>query len=148
MAAALVGAPGASRVHEHAAHDPGGHGEEVGPVLPVHAPRIHESNVRLVHERSGLKALRHTIAAQAATRDLAQLVMNQRDEPRQRVLVPASPFQQKRRDVRNRWQTGPILRCRERVRVFATAFRLSKQEGRNGGENTGRPVNGGGSNHG
>ena len=35
----------------------------------------------------------------------------------------------------------------ERVRAFATAFRLSKHEERNGGENTDCPVNGGGSDH-
>ena len=104
MAAALVGAAGAGRVHEHAAHDPGGHGEKVGPVLPVHAPHINESKVRLVHERGSLKALRHAIAVQTSTRDLAQLVMNQRHETRQRVLVSASPFEQQRRDIRNRWQ--------------------------------------------
>ena len=95
----MLGVAGASRVHEHPAHDPRGHREKVKAVLPVHPPCVDEPEVRLVHERRRLEALCDTIATEASTGNLAQFVMHQRDEARQRVFVSASPRKQERRDI-------------------------------------------------
>ena len=43
-------------IHQDAAHERGGHGEEVGPVPPLDPALIDDLQVRFVDERTGAKA--------------------------------------------------------------------------------------------
>jgi hypothetical protein len=99
VAAAFVGSAGAGGIDEHPPHEPRRHGQEVRPVLPVHLPDVHQPQIGLVHERRGLQALRGSLVAQTPARNLAQLVVHERHQPRQRVIVALAPGEEKRGDV-------------------------------------------------
>jgi transposase len=79
----------------------------VDPVLPVHQAGIDQPQVGLVDERRRLQALAGMLAAQAATRDLPQLVVHERHKLAKCRIVAAPPRQQERRDVRGLvWNTA------------------------------------------
>ena len=91
--------PRARAVDENAPHDSCGHREKVDPVRPIHATHVDKPNVRLAHESRCLETLAGRFASHASCGDLAQLVMNERNELPERGFVAAAPGQQQRRDV-------------------------------------------------
>ena len=62
-AAALLVVPRPGEVDEHAAHQPGGHREEVRAILPLDAADIDQPKVDLVDERSGLEHVIGTLTS-------------------------------------------------------------------------------------
>ena len=79
-------------VDEDAAHQVGGDGEEVGAALPRHVLRVHQPEVRLVDERRGLERVTGALAPEVARRLEAQLLVDERDEPVERLPVTAPPL--------------------------------------------------------
>ena len=60
-------------VAEDAPHQPCGHGEEVRAILPVHAARFDQAQVRFVHECGGLQAVARPFAGHTGLGDPVQL---------------------------------------------------------------------------
>jgi hypothetical protein len=84
---------GAREIHKDAAHQPGGHREKVSAILPVHVLRIHQPQVRLVHESGGLEAVACSFAAHAPSGDPLQLLMDEGSQSSERGFVARSPCQ-------------------------------------------------------
>ena len=79
-AAALLVVARPREVDEHSAHQPGGHGKEVGTVLPLYAPDIDQPDVNLVHERRGLEHVVRTFAGHVPLCDALQLAVHEREQ--------------------------------------------------------------------
>ena len=82
-----------AEIDKDPAHQPGGHGEKVRPVLPVHVLRIRQPQVGLVYEGGGLKAIARSFAAHAPPSDALQLLMDKGSQSGERGLVARSPRQ-------------------------------------------------------
>src|SRR5262249_36511670 len=109
--AAALRIAAARMVDEDAAHRLSRDGEEVGAVLPVHAPVVDQAHVRLVDQRSGLQAVAGPLAFHVAVREAAKLVVHDRGQPGERALVAVAPGTQERTDVvPNRIASAPALR--------------------------------------
>jgi len=67
-------------VDQQAAHRLGCDCKEVCPVLPFHAVQIGQLDVRLVNERTAVERVALLLEPQAVVRDLAQLVVDEREE--------------------------------------------------------------------
>jgi hypothetical protein len=98
-AAALAGVPGARAIDEHAAHHPRGDGQELRPVLPVHAPLIDEAHVGFVHERGGLQRMSGPLPPQVRGGAAAQLGIDQTHGALTSVEVSCRPGVEELRDV-------------------------------------------------
>ena len=98
-AAALLAPLRACDVDEHAPHEPGRHGEEVGTILPVHLPGIDEPQVGFVDQRRGRQAVIRPLPPQASPCDPLQFLLDQRRQARERLLVSSPPLQQQIRDA-------------------------------------------------
>jgi hypothetical protein len=81
LAATLAGVFAAGLVNEDAAHRFGGRGEKVATAVPgLGLLRVHEPQIRLVNQCRGLQSLARLLLIQLRCRQLAQLVVNQRQE--------------------------------------------------------------------
>jgi hypothetical protein len=78
-------------VHEDVAHQSGGHGHEMGAVLPTDVLPVHQANKRFVHQGSCLKDMARTLTPEIPARQLTELCLHQRDEPVQGGIVPFPP---------------------------------------------------------
>ena len=69
-----------SQNDQDAPHDARCHGQEVSPILPLHALDFDEPEVGLVHERRGLNSLAGALVPHGALRDALQLFVNERNK--------------------------------------------------------------------
>jgi len=99
VTAALLVVPRAGMVHKDVPHDTGRHGQKMCAILPRDGFRVDQPEIGLVDERRGLKAVVDPLAPDVALRDAMQLLVNQRDEALQRILVSLSPFEQQAGDL-------------------------------------------------
>jgi hypothetical protein len=88
---ALVGAMTARVVDEDATHDAGGDREEMPAIGPLCARLVHESHIRLVHERRGAECVIGALPAELVVRDAAQIVVDDLEQPVARCAVTAPP---------------------------------------------------------
>jgi len=89
-------------VQENPAHQPRGDREKVRAVAPVDAPLIDELHIRLVDERGGLKHVIAPLAREMPRRDDAQLVVDERHQPVERLAVASLPLLQQLGNLRRR----------------------------------------------
>ena len=80
VAAALLRVLRARVVDEDATHHTSGHGEEMRAVLPRDRLPVDQTDIGFIDERRGLQAVPDALSRHAASRDLVQLLMNQRDQ--------------------------------------------------------------------
>ena len=104
-------------VHEDAPHQPRGHREEVGPVLPVDVLDVDQPEVGLVHQRRGLQAVPAALARQAAPRDPAQFIVYERNQLVEGGLIAFPPCEEQSGDLVGIVGNEPILRFSLRVRA-------------------------------
>ena len=71
-----------------------GHAHELGAVLPIGAVLVHQPEVGLVDQGGGLEGVAGPFVAHATARHAAQLPVNQRHKPLQRVLASELQFTQ------------------------------------------------------
>ena len=100
MSTALLIVARARVVHEDAAHHPRGHGEEVCAVVPCHCLAVAQADIGLVDEGRRLEAVPYALARHAASRDAMELLVDERDQLLEGVLVARSPSEQQSGDFR------------------------------------------------
>ena len=100
IAAALLSAPRTRVVDEDAPHHASGHREESARGRATPRPCASTSRtIRLVDERRRLEAVSRALARHAATRDLVELLMDERNQPLEGSLVALSPFKEQPGDL-------------------------------------------------
>src|SRR5271165_1778620 len=83
--------PGTRKIRQDAAHHPGGNGEKMSAILPIHRVDIHQAEVNLVDQGGGLQSVTRIFPSHAAVRQSVQLVFDHRSQLRQRPVVPGAP---------------------------------------------------------
>jgi hypothetical protein len=78
---ALGVAAGAGVIHQNAAHEPRADGEEMSAILPLYFLDIDEPQVSFVDECRGLQSMSEAFAGEAALGYLAQLRIDQCENP-------------------------------------------------------------------
>lgn len=89
--AALFGIPGAGRVDQDAPHQPAGHGEEVGAILPRHGTQVDQAKERLVDERRRLQRMTGALAAHVPASQPLQFSLDHRGELLEGLGAARSP---------------------------------------------------------
>jgi len=74
-------------VHQHAPHHRRRHGEEVAAVHPRRAVLVGQAHVGVVHQGGGVQGVAVALAAQLAVGNAAQLIVDERNQPVQRLAV-------------------------------------------------------------
>src|SRR5579864_4567027 len=77
----------------------------MSPILPLHAPYIHQPEVRLVDQRGRLDGVLRALVVQMPPRNPVQFGICQVDDLPDGCRVPGAPGSQKFRDLR-RWRRG------------------------------------------
>jgi hypothetical protein len=91
-------------IDEDAAHRLRRNGQEMSTVLPVHALVINETHVGFVDQCCRLQAVAGAFTSHVVTRQSSELVVHDRHQPGERVLVSAAPRTEQRADfVPNRF---------------------------------------------
>ena len=67
--------------------------------LPLHAARADEPQIGFIDQPRGLQRMPGALAMQAAPRDRAQLAIDEGDQPFERRLVAAAPFEEQLGDA-------------------------------------------------
>ena len=96
-------------VHEDAPHHASGHREEMRAVLPLDVFGVDQPQIRLVDERRRLKAVPGTLSCHAASRDLVELPVDERNQSVEGGLVALPPFQKQPGDLRGVVRNAAIL---------------------------------------
>jgi hypothetical protein len=105
-AAALAGLFAAGVIDEYTPHRFGGGSEEVAAVGELYFPRLtsgarHQTEIRLMHQRSGVERVAVRFVRHVPGRQLAQLVVNKRQQLRRGVRAPRVNGGQNARDFRH-----------------------------------------------
>jgi hypothetical protein len=87
----LLVTAGASKVDQNAAHQLGGHGKKMRPILPIYLSAVYEPQVHLVYERGSLESVARSLPGHIALRYPVQLVIDKRREFFQSFLITGGP---------------------------------------------------------
>jgi hypothetical protein len=80
-------------VHENAPHDASGNRQEMRAVLPRNIFGVDQTQVGFIDERRRLKAVPGTLSCHAPSRDLVELLLDERNQLVEGGRVPLTPFQ-------------------------------------------------------
>ena len=92
----------AREIDEDASHQASRHRQKVRAVLPVHALGLDQPQVGFVDERGRLERMVAFLSGHAAARNPVELVVDDRNESRQRRFVAVAPGDEQCRDVMRR----------------------------------------------
>ena len=81
-------------VHENAAHDSRGDGQEVRAVLPRHVVSGNQPQIRLVDERRRLQTVTDGLMTDVPPRDAMEFIVDERNQPFEGTVVALAPFEQ------------------------------------------------------
>jgi hypothetical protein len=82
-------------IHEDAAHDARGDGEELGAIRPRDPPLVDEPEIGFVDEPRGTQGVSGRLPAELPARDATQLLIDERHEDIRRALIAvAEPEEQ------------------------------------------------------
>ena len=81
----------AGRVDKNPPHLLAGDGEKMSPVLPTHRVHIHQPEVDLVYQGSGLQRVAGIFPGHAAVGHAVEFVFNDRGQPFECLVVSAAP---------------------------------------------------------
>src|SRR5262249_39547779 len=107
------------------------HREEVRAVLPVDVLDVDQADVRLVHQRCGLKRVAHLLTGHITFSDLMEFAFDERYKARERRFITAAPRQQQARYVERTFSNRRFLPPRIAPFHFSTTFPASMPEGEN-----------------
>ena len=99
-ATALGRGPGPRGIDEDAAHDLRRQREEVDPIAPLDIVGVDQPKVDLVDERGALERHARALVPHMTSRLRQELLVDERRELFERVLVPIAPCLQQAGDVR------------------------------------------------
>lgn len=102
IAASFGGAPRAGRVHQNAAHNLGGQGQKMRPVVAWDISERGQPEVRFVSKSGGLEGIARPFAAHVPVSEAAHFVVKKRCEAIERRLIAIAPRAQKAIDLRVR----------------------------------------------
>jgi hypothetical protein len=85
-------------IDEHLPHEARGNADEVGAILPVHAPSTHQPEKRLVHELGRLQRMTVPFAPHIRACEPAQLGLDERHQAIESGLIAVAPRLQQLRD--------------------------------------------------
>jgi len=77
----------------------------MSPVLPLHAFVVDQPHVGFVDQRCRLQTVTGPLALQIVVRQAVELVVHNRGQPSERVLVAVGPRTEQRTDVVGKWFT-------------------------------------------
>ena len=80
-------------VNQDAPHHLGRHCEEMRAILPFHALVVHQPHVGFIHQGGGLKGVSRAFAPHVVMSQEAKVVINDRGQALERVLVAPAPGQ-------------------------------------------------------
>jgi len=87
-----LGCPVLSRViDQHLPHQPGGDRQEVRAVVGFERSLVNQPEIRFVDQSGALQCMTGTFTPQLASRDVAQLLINKRDQALEGFLVSRPP---------------------------------------------------------
>jgi hypothetical protein len=87
-----LGCPMMPRViNQHLPHQPGGNSQEVCAIAGFERSLVNQPQIRLMDQRGALQRMTGTFAPQLASRDIAQLLINKRDQALEGFLVSRPP---------------------------------------------------------
>ena len=89
--ASLVALAAAGVVDQQAPHGAGGDGEKAAAVLGRDPPLVEQAQIHLVDQRRGAQGVVRPLAAERPPCHLAQLAVDQGDDPVERLAVPVAP---------------------------------------------------------
>ena len=78
-------------IHQDLAHQPGGHAQEVRPVLPVDAGLIHQPQIGFIHQGGGLQGMAGPLAAHGAVGDAPEFALDEGNRLVQTLPVASLP---------------------------------------------------------
>jgi hypothetical protein len=87
-------------VHQDLAHDAGGSGKKMRPVLQVDAGLIHQPEVGFVDQSRGLERVIRPLPSHVPAGDPVQLVFDDREQRVQTISVTAAPSDEQASDAR------------------------------------------------
>src|SRR5262249_54559562 len=83
------------RVQQDAPHDLSGASKEVGAVLPIDLPKVHQTHIRFMHQGRGLEGLTRLAGAHATACDPAKFQVDPGSQPFEGAGVSLGPGAQK-----------------------------------------------------
>jgi len=87
-----LGCPVMARViHQHLPHQPGGHRQEVRAVVGFERSLVNQTQIRLMDQSGALQRMTGSFGPQLASRDVAQFLINKRDQAPEGILVSRPP---------------------------------------------------------
>jgi hypothetical protein len=90
---------GARSIHQQVAHDLSRQRQEVHPVRKIYLGSIYQPKIRLVNQGGRAQRVRSSRLPQALVRQLAELIVHERDQLIAGTLVTRTPAFQERRDL-------------------------------------------------
>src|SRR5262245_24238922 len=79
------------KIDENLSHYSSGDAKKVGPIVPTHSPRVYQSQVRFVDQRSRLQCVSSTLASHVRPCQSPQFDLDQRDQLLERSLFTIIP---------------------------------------------------------
>jgi hypothetical protein len=113
-ATTLSSEPRSRVIDEYPPHQARSHAKEVGPVAPVELPLIDQSEVGFVYEGGWLQRMPGYLAPQLRACDTSQMVVDDRDEPVNRI---SPPIAYREEQVRNSGRIRPAIRHAGSLRI-------------------------------
>jgi hypothetical protein len=87
-----LGCPVMARViHQHLAHQPGGNCQEMRAVVGFERSLVNQTQIRLMDQSGALQCMTGTFGPQLASRDVAQLLIDKRNQALEGILVSRPP---------------------------------------------------------
>ena len=99
IAAALCTGTGAGMVNENLPHGTGAECKEVGAILPAGLARVHQTQVGLVDQSSGLQGVIRALPCHQTPGNLTKLAIDQRSQAVKGFLITATPGPEQDRDL-------------------------------------------------
>jgi hypothetical protein len=93
-------------------------------ILPADALHIDEPQIRLIDQGGRLQAMPKTLPRQASAGDAMEFLVDERNQPLQRGLIPLMPRQEQPGDITGKGSDGAFYATNRGVTVSPSISRL------------------------
>ena len=115
-------------VHEDAPHNASGYREEMRAVMPLNGLPVNQPDICLVDERRRLETVPDALSRHTASRDPVELLIDERNQPLEGVLVAVSPPEEQPGDLGVLVSNAAMLSQFSARSSFDRQFALLRQE--------------------